>query len=184
MRAYRYANTKKQIRGVRVMFYHDNIEIQNTGKIFLQDYTGKIAMEIETLPGAWHLRTSSNQYGVKELEFCHKKVFAGEIKVYQDEVYKADAHAKIRGTILSIGTSAYSAAEIADFSRELIASKIYGRYVRQGYMGPIAIHLSELDETWQIHIYKDENGRIAGLRITLCGIPEPNRSHKWAGSYC
>ena len=29
-----------------------------------------------------------------------------------------------------------------------------------------------------------ENGRIAGLRITLCGIPEPNRSHKWAGSYC
>ena len=166
------------------MFYHDDIEIRSEGRLFLQDYTGYVALEIETLPGAWHLRTAANQYGVKELEFCHKKVFEEKLKVYQSEVYKADAHARIRGNLLCIGVTTYSSAEIANFSRDLIDSKIYGHYVIQKYLGPIAVHMSELDENWQIHIYKDEKQRVAGIRITLCGIPEPDRSHKWAGSYC
>ena len=160
------------------MFFHDDIEIINDRWIVIQDYTGNTRFERATLPGAWHIRTICNEHGVKEFEFCHRKVFTGELKVYQKERYTADAHAKICGSVLVLGTHYFSAAEINDFSRKLAESRKYGRYVIQNRHDVLCIAMGELDREWQVHIYTDKSGRVAGIRVTLCGIPEPDMSHK------
>lgn len=160
------------------MFFHDDIEITNDRWIVIQDYTGNTRFERATLPGAWHIRTICNEHGVKEFEFCHRKVFTGKLKVYHKERYIADAHAKICGSVLVLGTRYFSAAEINDFSRKLAESRKYGRYVIQHRHDVLCIAMGDLDREWQVHIYTDKSGRVAGIRVTLCGIPEPDMSHK------